>query len=104
MGCMFNECHELKEIKAINQFNTSKVTNMRAMFHECNNLINLDLNFDTSNVIDMGRMFFNCNQLKYLNIDFTLRNDCIIKNMLKYLNSKCVLNTHNNYIKSLFHH
>ena len=29
---MFNECYELKEIKGINNFNTSKVTSMIAMF------------------------------------------------------------------------
>ena len=32
MGWMFNECHKLKEIKGINNFNTSKVTNMRVNF------------------------------------------------------------------------
>ena len=47
MSYMFNECHELKEIKGINKFNTSKVTTMRRMFQECNKLINLELNFDT---------------------------------------------------------
>ena len=35
---MFNECYELKEIKRINKFNTSKVTTMKWMFGECNNL------------------------------------------------------------------
>ena len=101
---MFNQCIKLKEIKGIDKFNTSKVTNMSTMFQECNNLINLDLNFDTSNVSDMEGMFFNCNKLKYLNINFTLKNDCITNNMLKYINSNCVLNTNNNYIKSLFNH
>ena len=49
MGFMFNECHKLKEIKGINNFNTSKVTNMKAMFNECHELEYLDLsNFDTS--------------------------------------------------------
>ena len=53
MQFMFNKCHKLKEIKGINKFNTDKVTNMRAMFCECNKLENLNLNFDTSNVNDM---------------------------------------------------
>ena len=43
MGWMFNECHKLKEIKGINNFNTSKVTNMSAMFNECFELEYLDL-------------------------------------------------------------
>ena len=29
MSWMFTKCHELKEIKGINKFNTSKVTNMK---------------------------------------------------------------------------
>ena len=45
-------------------WDTSKVTNMKGMFNECNNLINLDLNFDTSNVTDMGWMFNLCYELK----------------------------------------
>ena len=32
---MFNECHKLKEIKGINNFNTDNVTNMKGMFSEC---------------------------------------------------------------------
>ena len=64
MSWMFTKCHELKKIKGINKFNTSKVTNMNEMFQECNKLINLDLNFDTSNITDMGRMFNKCHELK----------------------------------------
>ena len=62
---MFNECHKLKEIKGINNFNTSKVIYMRAMFQECYELEYLDLsNFDTSNVTDMRWMFNECHKLK----------------------------------------
>ena len=54
MGFMFNECHKLQEIKGINNFNTSKVINMSAMFQLCNELEYLNLsNFDTSNVTDI---------------------------------------------------
>jgi len=31
MNCIFNECHELKEIKGINKLNTSKVKAMGGM-------------------------------------------------------------------------
>ena len=62
---MFNECHKLKEIKGINNFNTSKVTNMRIMFQGCNELEYLDLyKFNTSEVKDMGWMFNECHKLK----------------------------------------
>ena len=62
---MFNKCYKLKEIKGINQFNTNNVTNMKAMFGECNELISLDLsNFNTSKVTDMEGMFNKCHKLK----------------------------------------
>ena len=54
MKCMFNECHNLKEIKGINKINSSKVNNMSAMFQLCKEIKYLDLsNFDTSNVTYM---------------------------------------------------
>ena len=66
---MFNQCHKLKEIKGINNFNTSKVTNMNTMFQNCYELEHLDLsNFNTSNVTNMAWMFDQCNKLKYLNL------------------------------------
>ena len=65
MGFMFAGCNKLKEIKGINQFNTNNVTNMKAIFQECNELISLDLsNFNTSKVTDMEGMFNECHKLK----------------------------------------
>jgi len=65
MKGMFNSCHKLKEIKGINNFDTSKVINMRGIFCECNELEYLDLSSsNTSNATDMGYMFNNCNKLK----------------------------------------
>ena len=62
MKFMFNNCINLKEIKGINKFITTKVNNMKAMFQECNELEYIDLsNFDTSNVVNMEFMFNNCN-------------------------------------------
>ena len=62
---MFNKCHKLKEIKGIENFNTSNVTNMISMFNECYELEYLNLfNFDTSNVTDMECMFAVCQKLK----------------------------------------
>lgn len=46
-----------EEIKGIDDFNTSKVTTMRAMFGSCVKLKKLDLSkWDVSNVVDMGWM------------------------------------------------
>jgi len=61
MGYMFNECHKLKEIKGINNFNTTNVLDMSAMFKECNELENLDLsNFNTSKITNLELMFYGC--------------------------------------------
>ena len=61
----FAGCFKLKEIKVLNNFYTSKVTNMRIMFQLCNELEYLDLsNFNTSNVINMEGMFAGCFKLK----------------------------------------
>ena len=73
---MFNECHKLKEIKGINNFNTSMVNNMTTMFQECYELEYLDLsNFNTSRVEDMEAMFNKCHKLKEIkginNFDLT---------------------------------
>ena len=62
---MFHNCNQLKVIKGLNKFNTSKVLTMKAMFQLCTKLEYLDLsNFDTSNVTEMGGMFNGCNKLK----------------------------------------
>ena len=53
---MFNG-NNLKHLDVSN-FNTSKVTNMFAMFSGSQSLTQLDIsNFDTSNVLDFGRTF-----------------------------------------------
>ena len=62
---MFYRCQKLKEIKGINNFKTSKVTNMKGMFFACISLESLDLsNFDTSNVTNMNVMLNFCLNLK----------------------------------------
>ena len=68
MGWMFYGCHKLKEIKGLNNFNTSKVTIMTSFFEECKEMKNLQLsNFNTSNVTDMSYMFYGCHNLKEIN-------------------------------------
>ena len=54
----------LKEIKGIENFDTSNVTSMEAMFQYCSYLTNLDLtNWNTVKVEDMSYMFFACQSL-----------------------------------------
>ena len=53
----------------LSNFDTSKVTNMRAMFNDMRNLTTLNLsNFDTSKVTDMGYMFADMYNLTSLDI------------------------------------
>ena len=59
MEYLFQNCNKLKEIKGINNFNTSNVISMKSMFQF------LDLSsFDTTFVSDMGAMFNGCQRLK----------------------------------------
>ena len=57
-------------------YNTSKVTNMRAMFYNCSGLTNLNVSgFDTSKVTSMHNMFYNCSSLTELDVSgFDTRN------------------------------
>ena len=69
MQRMFFKCRELKEIKGINNFNTSNVYNMKGMFEECNELKYLNLsNFITINVLNMNKMFAECFELEILDL------------------------------------
>ena len=51
----FFGCKKLREIKGINNFKTSQVSNIHSIFYSCEELQYLDLsNFETSKVTDMG--------------------------------------------------
>ena len=57
---MFRWCESLKELD-LSGFDTSRVTDMAAMFCTCSKLTSLDLSsFDTSNVTTMAWMFCEC--------------------------------------------
>ena len=61
----FSGFKNLKKIEGIENLNTSNVTDMYRMFHNCESLTSLDVsNFNTSNVTDMSKMFSNCANLK----------------------------------------
>ena len=65
---LFYYLSNVKEI-AFDNFDTSQVTNMRAMFNYCVSLTSLDLsNFDTSHVTDMSGMFNHCENLTSLDV------------------------------------
>ena len=66
---MFDCCFYLKQIVAIENLNTSNVTNMTRMFFSCESLTQLDVsNFDTSNVTNMSSMFSDCESLTQLDV------------------------------------
>ena len=66
---MFQCCAELEYIDVSN-FDTSKVTNMSWMFDCCSNLTNLNVSkFDTSKVTDMSMMFYACGRLTNLDVN-----------------------------------
>ena len=61
---LLGDCHHLfygcvKFNGDISQWDTSKVTNMARMFHECVEF-NQNLNWDTSKVTNMASMFYGC--------------------------------------------
>ena len=68
MMAMFNSCCSLTELD-LSHFDTSNVTNMTSMFKGCLKLNNLDLShFDTSKVTEMTLMFYGCSGLAGLNL------------------------------------
>lgn len=70
-------------------FDTSKVTNMHALF--AGNMFLVDLNiadFDTSNVVDMGTMFGRCSCLEELDVShFNTSNVVYMDHMFEYAES-----------------
>ncbi len=62
---MFRFCHELKEIKGLDKYNTSNVLKMNDMFGNCHKIEYLNLSsFDTSYTIDIEGIFNKCYKLK----------------------------------------
>ena len=66
---MFNNCSSLISLD-LSSFNTSNVTNMESMFQNDVNLENITFgdNFNTSKVKDMIAMFASCKKLSYINL------------------------------------
>ena len=93
----------MQEIKGIDQFKTDKVTNMKAMFNECNELTDLNLsNFDSSKVTDMSFMFNNCNKLRSLDLsNFTIHGES--QNIFNFKGKeKCKFTTNSQELLKLY--
>ena len=79
MKGMFADCNSLVSLN-VSSFDTSKVTDMTWMFFLCISLVSLDLsNFNTSNAIDMTEMFYACHSL--ISLDISSFNTQKVKNM-----------------------
>ena len=69
MAFMFQKCEQLQTIVGLENFNTSKVTDMSAIFNECSSLTSIDVShFDTKNVTDMSWMFSGCSSLTSIDV------------------------------------
>lgn len=65
MGAMFENCPFLETIYFGDGWDTSNVENMSYMFNQCSALIELDLSkWDTTNTTNMTSMFRKCNSLQ----------------------------------------
>ena len=84
MSAMFSDCNNLQTLD-LSSFNTKNVTDMSAMFSGCNNLQTLDLSsFNTKNVTDMSAMFFGCNKLQIVDVSsFDISKVTNMNNMFK---------------------
>lgn len=84
----FYNCQKVKTLD-LSTFNTKNVTDMGAMFWECHSLVSLDVsNFDTSNVTSMWRMFENCSAMKTLDLsNFDVRNVRSFVRMFQFMTS-----------------
>ena len=68
MSSMFWNCRSLTSLD-VSKFDTSKVTGMSLMFTSCRSLTSLDVSkFDTSQVTNMAQMFWECRSLTSLDV------------------------------------
>ena len=67
---MFNNCQNLTEIKGIENWDVSSVTDFGSMFNGCKSLTKLDLrNWVTSSATSFQNMFSGCTNLEILRVD-----------------------------------
>lgn len=65
MDCMFNHCYSLQDISPLKQWETKNVTNMEYMFNCCRKLDDISslYDWDISNVTKMQFIFNGCHEL-----------------------------------------
>ena len=69
MRSMFYNCKNLVELKLGSSFNTGSVTTMRSMFYNCQKLTEINLSsFNTQNVQNMYMMFCYCEAIESLDL------------------------------------
>ena len=76
---------KLQTINGLEYLNTSNVTSMGNMFHNCSGLTNLDVSsFNTVNVTDLGEMFYGCKKLTNIDVSgFNTANVLYISSMFR---------------------
>ena len=68
MNAMFRNCQKLTSLD-VSKFNTTNVTDMGGMFWQCLDLTSLDVSgFETFKVVNMSNMFFSCTDLTFLDV------------------------------------
>ena len=85
MCWMFLNCSSLTSLD-VSKFDTSQVTNMSRMFESCSSLTSLDVSkFDTSKVTNMSNMFYYCTRLTSLDVSkFDTSQVTNMSNMFSY--------------------
>ena len=69
LDVLFGHMRNVEAIEGLNHFDTSNITNMSAMFYDCEKLESLDVSsFDTSKVTNMSTMFAICPKLTKLDV------------------------------------
>ncbi|MDO4903259.1 MAG: BspA family leucine-rich repeat surface protein, partial [Limosilactobacillus sp.] len=95
MNHMFANDNSLTYLNLGGAFDTSKATNMTAMFQNLTNLKSLDLsNFNTNKVSNMTNMFLGSNALNTLNIsgdNFTINDGTNVTKMFGYRSNAPIL-------------
>ena len=80
MAGLFQACIKLTNLDGIQSWDTRNVVDMTAMFYYCQSVTTIDVcNFDTSNVTNMSQMFGNCEALT--NLDVSNFNTANVTNM-----------------------
>ncbi len=86
MKQMFSGCSSLESIDDLT-FNTTNVTDMSYMFYNCTSLKNINLNFNTSKVTNMEQMFYGCSSLESIDLNINTANVTNMYNMFTFCSS-----------------